>query len=343
MDFVLLANDIVSYCEKCITLNGAHWYIFYAIFVAVSVIMFDNKYSYNTPNKGPSDSARLDLVQFSIQSIFTKSLSTVFKTSVFFAVLQYIGKIVNSITGINSGQHWSKTIFKFSIFYYCIVSAPAVAMIPANFLQHLNGQSAAALGLMMLTNAIGDYFSIKITLRNIERVTNFYQTKLNYNVHYYKSFMHSLYIEMRFYLITVFDMLLALLILIAVLIFTSIYFGVAIGEYEFSFSREFLHGAIDRAPRFWETAFEPYIMRGTELSEQNNGIPMLFIYSLTSFIPSIVILLTSLIWMFFLPLRIVTLSLLSKPKKILVSELIVASMCVFSIGFWDASKSIISA
>ena len=125
-------------------------------------------------------------------------------------------------------------------------------MVPINYSVNYDNHAIAALLLMMLTNAIGDVFSLKITLGNVNIIFRLYKSELPKN--HKLTLKENMMFEFKIYIVTIRDMLFALMILFFVLVLTSVYFGVSVGEYKFELSRSALEGIaqriIDFGPRF---------------------------------------------------------------------------------------------
>lgn len=213
-------------------------------------------------------------------------------------------------------------------------------MIPIEYDVVYNIQSVVALLAMILTNAVGDFVSIKITLINTKKLFIYYRKNLGTEKSeesLYKSFR----VELLFYLVALRDMAISLIVLLGVLVLTSIYFGVSVGEYKFEFTEDFFFGALNRVDIFIKTAMEPYWFRSNLIDLDNGGWPMLLIYSLTSFLPTFIILTMAILWTIAMPLRIICLSSMNKYKKIFFSELSVLIMCTVFFSISDISiKSI---
>ncbi|PCI04100.1 MAG: hypothetical protein COB78_07130 [Hyphomicrobiales bacterium] len=268
----------------------------YGFFVLYVALAFDRKW---LPTTGVTTEVIPDFEEFNIppitpQTLLLRFLSDLLTPRNYILCLRRVTQKLQSITGINR-RGFLKNIGVMFIFYYLVVSAPAAAMIPINYSVEYTLQSIVALLAMMLTNAIGDYFSIKLTIGNVKRIVRYHRRSLVKNGEP-TSFTKSLKTEAILYAITIFDMLIAFGILVVVLLLTSLYFGVSIGEYQFEFTHTAIEGAKERLGLFWTTAMEPYWFRDTVLPDNASGLPMLFIFSVTSFVPSVLILVFALFW-----------------------------------------------
>lgn len=323
-------------CVDCLTLNGSVFFLLYAAFVLYIGLAYEKKW---VPTSGTSPQVLPDLAIFnipavSIQTTIFQLLSRILTPRNYIFCLRKITQNLRSMTGF-ARRSFIKNIFWLFALYYFIVSAPAVAMLPMNFNVKYNSQSIIALLLMMLTNAVGDFISIQITIHNIRKVFKYHQLHLRKDAGN-ASFFSSLKTEFFLYATTIFDMVLALVVLMGVLVLTSVYFGVSIGEYQFDLTNEFLEGAKRRIISFWSTAFEPYWFRESFYDGAGDGLPMLFIYSVTSFVPTFIILAFSLFWTLAMPLRIIYLSEINKYLKIVLSELVVFLICSASLAGYNS-------
>lgn len=331
-----ISSALVDACWRCLTLNGSIFYLIFPIIVIYFGISYDERllirpHKHMNPELGeftiPTNSIHAEVVRY-----ISKRLTPLW----FVIIVRSITQKTKKITRINN-RTFIGNLFFFFILYYLVVSAPAAAMAPINYNVSYDVQAILALFLMMITNAFGDVISLKITLSNIKKIFHTYQNSKN---HEFESLRESMIFEAKIYLITIKDMLFALLILVAVLLLTSIYFGVSIGEFKFELTENTLNGALERISSFWSTALEPYWFVVDINPDTDKGLPMLFYYSLTSFIPTILILLTAITWTFTLPLRVIYYSNLTKFKKILISESVVIALCAFVILGTDMIGSI---
>src|SRR5262245_14590605 len=94
------------------------------------------------------------------------------------------------------------------------------------------------------------------------------------------------------------------MVLVAVLACSSVLYGVQVGQFDFEFSWTFAQNAWARMRKFSELPYLPYWFRGQTGPFEMGGIPGLFLYGLTTFIPVIILSLLALLWLFLLPFRI---------------------------------------
>lgn len=317
-------------CWDCFSLNGSSFLLVYASFVFF--VGMAHKPDPLEAQMYPQDMPIFFPFQVpcpSIQTMILHALSFLLTPRSYMLIIQRTTNAIDTVTGVNR-RSMLKNIVVFFLFYYLIVSAPAASMVPIHYNATYNLQSIAALFLMMLTNAIGDVISYKITIANVRRLNTAFGLWCNNRT----QLANSAALEFTLYVTTIIDMLLALAICIVVLILTSIYFGVSVGEYRFEFSASFINGASSRFVGFWDTAWEPYWFRENIINQRSNGLPMLLIYSVSSFVPSLVLILFSLIWTFLMPLRIIFSSNLNKYAKIIFAELVVLAICIMSLSLW---------
>lgn len=110
--------------------------------------------------------------------------------------------------------------------------------------------------------------------------------------------------EVTYYLTVLLGALCSLGVLVAVLIFSSILYGIQIGQMDFGFTEDFLLSAWDRARRFPELATTMYWFRNQPGPFGSAGVPGLFIYGLTTFLPILIFGCLAAFWLLLIPFRI---------------------------------------
>ena len=244
-------------------------------------------------------------------------------------LLASLYQLLRRLTGIDR-RSMLGNIFIFLIFYYVVVSGPAAVMRPKNFLDvPYTALSLFALGMMMLTNAIGDIISLRITFRNVGKLKILYEEKNSDS-----SIKTSYWTEARLYFTTMIDALMALCVLFVILLLTSVFFGWSVRTHGITPSTCLLEGSLCRIQSFWSTVHQPYIFVPElvpgfllEFMPDNISLPMLLIFSLTTFLPTAALLIFSIIWTLLMPLRIIFHTNLHRVTKIFFSEIVVFSLC----------------
>lgn len=324
-----MLDSLIDLCLSCLSLNGSGWLIALAIVILALNQVHSSHANSDTGNSHailpPSDFGRVEFPTAAPHTVIVQLLSIYVTPRNYIKLFSFFTRKIVIITKINDRSFLNNT-FRFFLFYYMIVSAPAAVMVPINYNSSYNYQSLIALLLMMLTNAIGDVISFKITMKNAKRLIK-YECSNNDNSKE-KDFFYGVKIEMFMYFITICDLIVALFICFFVLVLTSVYFGVSIGEYEFEFTQHALNGSLTRIINFWDTVNEPYWIKKQWGQVDGPGLPMLLIYSISSFFPTILLLLCSIIWTLLFPVRIIFMTKMDKFKKLFFSEVSVLILCI---------------
>jgi hypothetical protein len=105
-------------------------------------------------------------------------------------------------------------------------------------------------------------------------------------------------------------------------------YGVQIGQFDFALSIDFALNAWKRIVSFPGLAFELYWFRGQPGPFGLAGIPGLFLYGLTTFIPTIMLCSLALLWLFLLPFRVAVNLPTGRLQRIIASEFAVIVICV---------------
>jgi hypothetical protein len=105
-------------------------------------------------------------------------------------------------------------------------------------------------------------------------------------------------------------------------------YGVQIGQVDFAFSWKFLVGALDRVQQTPSLAFDFYWFRDEPGPFGLPGIPGLFLYGLTTFLPMIVLFFLGVAWLALLPFRIAVNLPGPMPLRLISSEFAVIAFCI---------------
>jgi uncharacterized membrane protein len=174
-------------------------------------------------------------------------------------------------------------------------------------------------------NALGDVVAVRGVLSIFKRLEPLERVHLDPD-----SLGQAIKTEATYYGLVVLAGLSSLAVLLVVLMFSSILYGVQVGQVDFAFSFEFVKSAVDRAVRFPELASKPYWFRGQEGPFGLSGIPGLFLYGLTTFIPVLVLASLAAAWLLFIPFRVaVNLPSTTGPViRVISAEAAVLVLCI---------------
>jgi hypothetical protein len=218
-----------------------------------------------------------------------------------------------------------RSFWRYFNIYYLIVVLPAAFMPPV--LDHQRPPDwhlLAAVVLMICANALGDLVSVRLVLqifKKAEPLENGAETK---------TYLGAVKSEAKYYLLVILAGLSSLSVLIVLLMSLSILYGVQVGQLDFALSTDFLRGAWERIIRFPEIASKPYWFRGQQGPFGSAGIPGLFLYGLTTFLPVLILTFLAAVWLLLLPFRL-AISLpptISPFARVIAAEGAVFGICV---------------
>ena len=324
-------------CKYCADLNIVWMFWVYAAVIALLAV-FDRKIQTATTETHIfPDLGAIEIPQKSVPALLLEQITYRLNLEVY---VHFFRKIVDGIVKITrfKKRGVACNIFVMFVFYYMIVTPFAGIMVPINYSVTYDFNSVLAMLLMILTNAVGDVVSILITLNSFSLIYKRFNDQ-GAKPYEKETFIDNVKEEFFLYAITLRDGLLAALVLAAVLILSSVCFGASIGEYDIGLSKSFFSGAWDRIMVFWDTAWEPYWFK--ESSATSLGVPGLLIYSISSFVPTFLIVAMALVWTIFLPVRVMLLSQKSTVLKLIFSESCIFGMCTataFSVRLLQSVK-----
>jgi|GEM_PF-4862353 len=256
-----------------------------------------------------------------------------------FTVLMNIASFRLFVSVIHSGLHFIKTVFlmsdnptplrsfwRYLNIYYLVIVLPAAFMPPVLDQQRSpDFHLLAAVVLLICVNALGDVVAVRSVLFIFKRLEPLERVHLAPD-----NLLQSIKTEATYYGLVVLAGLCSLAVLLVVLMFSSILYGVQVGQLDFAFSLEFAKSAIDRAIRFPELASKPYWFRGQEGPFGLPGIPGLFLYGLTTFIPVLILAFLAAAWLLLIPFRVaVNLPSTTRPViRVISAEAAVLALCV---------------
>ena len=213
----------------------------------------------------------------------------------------------------------------FNVYYLAIV-LPAAFMPPVSHPQRQpDFQLMAAVVLLICVNALGDVISVRIFLGIFNRFDPDKYKTLKQDADWV-----GLRNEVSYYLAVLFGGFCCLGVLACVLICSSIFYGVQIGQMDFGLTESFFHNAWERAVRFPELATTLFWFRDQPGPFGWAGVPGMFIYGLTTFLPMIILSCLALLWLFLIPFRVaVNLPLTISPVvRVISAEAAVFAMCL---------------
>ena len=219
-----------------------------------------------------------------------------------------------------------RSFWRYLNVYYLAVVLPAAFMPPVLDPQRSpDFHLLAAVVLLICVNALGDVISVRIILSIFEKFEPDEYAKLKDDDPW-----SSLRKEVTYYFAIIRGGLYCVTVLVGVLICSSILYGVQVGQMDFGLSAEFFRAAWDRTLRFPELASTPYWFRGQPGPFGLAGIPGLFLYGLTTFLPIIILFFLAVIWLFLIPFRIaVNLPQTTPPVlRVISAEAAVFAMCL---------------
>ena len=319
-------------CKQCIDIHQTSTLIFGAYVAVISLAsLFKNKTIRDAKQHSVQVTPASDLGN---QNMFPNKLSRKFLNLLVNAVsinnfVIFFGKTTDFLNRVSFSDNKSffKRVFYLFIAYYMIVTPFAFIMYPIKYSVNNTSYALISLFLMMLTNAFGDAISFKITLKNASKIKSYNIADRYFDVaNNTEELLDSFKFEFKLYITMIRDALIALWIFVCVIVLTSVYFGSSIGEYGFA-DLSIVTDSYNRILYFWETINTPYRFRES-IIKSNIELPMLLIFSITSFIPTLLILLTALIWTFLLPIRLVIKLNLDRKYKFSLAQATIFIFCM---------------
>jgi hypothetical protein len=329
--------ELYGACKFCFV-DGA--YLFYGLFVlAVSVLASRAQLPEPASVASIQKIARLppifgaELQLASIRptiSLVAKTLSLALRLvasfSFFLHIVHYTLWLIRGMFLVADHPTAIRSFWRYLNVYYLIVVLPAAFMPPVSDTQRPpDGDLLAALVLMICVNALGDLISIRIILKIFNRFD-----PDRYIVSRSGEFWDGLKDEAAYYLAIVRAGVYCSLVLIGVLMLSSILYAIQVGQIDFSLSADFFRAAWDRALRFPEIAYKLYWFRGQPGPFGWAGIPGLFLYGLSTFLPIIILSLLAIFWLLLIPFRVaVNLPTTTSPVlRVISAETAVFVLCL---------------
>jgi hypothetical protein len=331
-----LLADFYNVCKFCL-FDGA--YLFYALFVFIVSVLASSPRTQSTAlahsNPGrlpplpggelpfPRNPPKISVVA----DTFAYALDLA-SFPFFLRITQSALKFIKNLFLMRDNPTAIRSFWRYFNIYYLIIVLPAAFMPPVSHAQrepdfHL----LAAVILLICANPIGDVISVRIILNIFNKFNPTMYSQMNQDDRWVR-----LETEAAYYFAVIRGGFYCLLVLSAVLICSSILYGVQIGQMNFEFTERFIQNAWDRAVRFPELASTMYWFRDQPGPFGLTGIPGLFLYGLTTFLPIIILSALAVIWLLLIPFRIaVNLPPATSPVvRVISAESAVFAMCIMT-------------
>lgn len=211
------------------------------------------------------------------------------------------------------------------VFYFILIPLPAAFLPPVGGVQIApSPELLVATIILILANALGDMFSVNCSskiIRSALRIDREHGSNLSKRTGHFG--------EVRFYCTLLLDLLIATLILILVLMASSIMYGVQIGEFGLDTDLHTI-GQMWNAALNFDRLFSAFywFANDPEGFLGQPGIPGMVAFSITTYLPTLLLGCSAIIWLLVLPIRILLSSRLSKLSSLVASQVCVMTICV---------------
>jgi hypothetical protein len=338
------ASHFGMICEECL-FGSSGLFLAYGFLVFILSITPVNQLAFQTakPSRGtkikkPPMIGELGKITKPTTPADVLILRLVLQLASFYFFSFLVGKVLTFIRIVfrmNDKPSIMKSLWRYLLFYFVIVPLPAGFMPPVGGIQRKpDFQLLCAVVLLIIVNAIGDTISVRITLRKFAKLKFEKATIEDIRV---ENFWAAVRNEISYYLAVIQGATYSLLVLSGVLAASSVLYGVQTGALDFAFSWKFLTGAWERILATPSIVFAFYWFRDQHGPFGLPGIPGLFLYGLTTFVPMIALFILGLIWLALLPFRIAVNLPGSAPVRIISSELAVIAVCITAKVLFNAS------
>jgi hypothetical protein len=326
----------LAVCRQCFLFSGSIFYLLYAVLVFLISVLKLDQMRVRATESGAQDATLPPLpgelgraFKFDPTSGIAARLLAATLHVLSFDFFQHLVELtlrfIRFAFVMGDRPSFLVSLRRYFTFYMVIIPLPAAFLAPVLHLQRRPDEHLlVAVVLLILVNAIGDVISVRLTLKNFEKL-EFKQMSLDDTSA--ERFWTSAGNEALYYLNVLKGALYALGVLAIVLAISSVLFGIQIGEYDFSLSHSALAGAWHRAINFPALALEPYWFRGEAGPFGSMGIPGLFLYGVVTFIPIIMLFALAAVWLMLLPLRIAVNLPAGRIPRIISSEAAVIMLC----------------
>jgi hypothetical protein len=250
--------------------------------------------------------------------------------SLFLQIVDVAREFIRTLFFMRDNPTPLRSFMRYLNFYYLIIVLPAAFMPPVSHPQRPpDFQLLAAVILLICVNALGDVISVRIFLRIFPR---FEPSKYEQWKKMQPDPWVGLRGEISYYLAVIFGGLCCLVVLIVVLMCSSVLYGVQIGQMDFGLTQSFFYNAWDRIVRFTELPRTLYWFRGQPGPFGTAGVPGLFLYGLTTFLPMIILACLALFWLLLIPFRLaVSLPPTTPPwARVISAQLALLGMCIIT-------------
>jgi hypothetical protein len=328
--------QLAAICKDCVLFSSSGLFLAYGILVFIaSLVPFAEPQLQSTNGAVRSAPRRLPMVgelgeitdpRPSTGALVIQLVLKIVSFRFFKYLVVSVLDFIRTVFLMRDNPSFRKSFLRYFLFYFVIIPLPAAFMPPVVDVQRKpDFQLMCAVVLLIIINALGDAISVRVTLRKFEQL-KFEKTTIENSIA--ENFWAAARNEISYYFAVVRGALYSLLILTGVLALSSVLYGVQVGQLDFAFSWKFVVGALDRV---WQTpslAFDFYWFRNEPGPFGLPGIPGLFLYGLTTFLPMIVLFLLGVAWLALLPFRIAVNLPGPVPLRLISSELAVIAVCI---------------
>ncbi len=320
-------------CKSCFLFDGSIFYLLYAIIVlAVSFVKLRGTLAHKSALEGslpplPGEIGKmLSITRLPIVPQIMALIVGIADFDVFRRIVAAVVKFIRIVFLMNDNPTVLRSLRRYLNLYLLIIPLPAAFLAPVLHQQRQPDLELLVAGLLtIVVNAIGDLVSVRLVLWNFETLQ--YKPSAGHETDT-QDFWRNVRNEAMYYLTVLAGVGCSLGVLIVVLALCSVFFGVQIGELEFSFSWKFVVGAWHRILDFPSLAFEPYWFRGQPGPFGSKGVPGMFLFGIITFIPMILLGALTAIWLVLLPFRIAVTLPTGVLPRIAASEVAVITLCV---------------
>jgi hypothetical protein len=322
-------------CKDCLLFTSSGLFLAYGILVLVASITPVKELELRATESArrssreppmPGEIGAITGPRFSISSLILQFMLQLASFRFFACCVRNMLDFIRTVFLMRDNPSFAKSFKRYFIFYFIIIPLPATFMPPVGDIQRMpDFQLMCAVILLIVTNALGDAISVRVTLYNFASLKFEKTTIDDTNA---EDFWAAVRNEVSYYLAVLSGVLYSLIILVGVLAVSSVLYGVQIGELNFALSWKFVLGAMERIRQTPSLAFDFYWFRGEPGPFGLPGIPGLLLYGLTTFIPMIILFILGVIWLALLPFRIAVNLPGGVPVRVIASELAVIIVCI---------------
>ncbi|MCG8603888.1 hypothetical protein MJD09_02685, partial [bacterium] len=345
---IMLNNEYVAWgvgiCVSCLAFANSWLWLIGAFLILVAGLITPTVGGEN-PNTGKQARPPADLSWFpinidagdgSVSAKAYRALMNLFKPGTYLLVTRFVLKIIKWFLAIKGNEFNYWRVFKrLLIFYLIAIPYPAAFLAPVGYKQAEPNLQLMTAGLVfILANVLGDLVSSRITIWHYNNAIERFSALEKVGIE--NHFKEGTKLEFYLYLTTLRDLLAAVVVLCCVLSISNVMYGIQVGLYSFGTDAHTLGMMWHRATQFWELANQLYWFRGPDgIPEPGKGVPGMFIYGITTFLPTLLMLISALVWTFTIPMRVVLQLPESKLYRIVAGELSVIAVCIAVTGTFN--------